>query len=80
MKGARAAREGPRVPHAEAYERMNFLYQAAHQVMPTNPDLARQYVHQMVLITRRLVLRMYVLFSCQIYFIFLYFVELIKMV
>ncbi|XP_063056369.1 ribonuclease P protein subunit p21 [Engraulis encrasicolus] len=44
----------------EAYQRLNFLYQAAHCVLaqsPENEELARFYCHTQKTIARRLVLR-----------------------
>lgn len=56
-KGHQSARK-PALPHTEAYQRMNFLYHAAHQVVATNPALARLYIRNMVLVAQKLVLRM----------------------
>ncbi|XP_026541681.1 ribonuclease P protein subunit p21 [Notechis scutatus] len=44
----------------EAFQRLNFLYQAAHCVLaqnPNNQELARFYCHTQNIISRRLVLR-----------------------
>ncbi|XP_070579779.1 ribonuclease P protein subunit p21-like [Ptychodera flava] len=48
------------VPNREAFQRMNFLYQAAHCTLVHNPDnveLARFYITTMRTIAKRLVLR-----------------------
>jgi len=43
--------------HGDAYQRMNFLYQAAYQVVAIDPALSRRYIRHMVLVARKLVLR-----------------------
>lgn len=49
------------VPHRDAFERINFLYQAAHAALSLpQPDfsLCRHYVRALRLVVRRLVLRL----------------------
>jgi hypothetical protein len=58
-RGQSQSARKPALPHTEAYQRMNFLYHAAHQVVATNPALARLYIRNMVLVAKKLVLRMY---------------------
>ncbi|XP_027380400.1 ribonuclease P protein subunit p21 isoform X1 [Bos indicus x Bos taurus] len=57
---ARAARMAGPVKDREAFQRLNFLYQAAHCVLaqdPENQALARFYCHTERTIAKRLVLR-----------------------
>lgn len=56
-RGQSQSARKPALPHTEAYQRMNFLYHAAHQVVATNPALARLYIRNMVLVAKKLVLR-----------------------
>jgi hypothetical protein len=58
-RGQSQSARKPALPHTEAYQRMNFLYHAAHQVVATNPALSRLYIRNMVLVAKKLVLRMY---------------------
>ncbi|XP_071954302.1 ribonuclease P protein subunit p21-like [Antedon mediterranea] len=47
-------------PYKDAFQRMNFLYQAAHLTLkqdPENEELVRFYIHTMRMIAQRLVLR-----------------------
>lgn len=46
------------IPHEDSHKRMNFLYQAAHMVANTNPDLARHFNQTIKKIASRNVLRM----------------------
>ncbi|XP_077980609.1 ribonuclease P protein subunit p21-like [Glandiceps talaboti] len=58
-RGSKAAKKW-HVPNREAFQRMNFLYQAAHSTLVQNPDnveLARFYIATMRTIAKRLVLR-----------------------
>eukprot|EP00123_Amoebidium_parasiticum_P000739 comp11626_c0_seq1/m.6131 comp11626_c0_seq1/g.6131 ORF comp11626_c0_seq1/g.6131 comp11626_c0_seq1/m.6131 type:complete len:376 (-) comp11626_c0_seq1:615-1742(-) len=54
--------KGINVPNREAYERMNYLYQAAHYALsstqPPNVQLARHYCTTLKNIAKRLVLRL----------------------
>jgi hypothetical protein len=60
--GARSSAATSGIHNVDAYERMNFLYQAAHAVLrasPPNPFLARFYISTMRNIAKRSVLRMF---------------------
>jgi len=51
-----AALKGPNI---EAFQRINYLYQAAQEALPVNRELSRFYIHTMKAIAARLVLRLY---------------------
>lgn len=44
--------------NVDAFKRLNFLYQAAHLILPLQPNLARYYLYSMKNISKRLVLRL----------------------
>lgn len=51
-----------RIPHEDVYQRVNYLYQAAHECLKKNPQnisLCRNYVYTLKTITRRLCLHLH---------------------
>lgn len=52
----------PRIQHEDVYQRVNYLYQAAHECIKKNPQnvsLCRYYVYTLKIITRRLCLHLH---------------------
>ena len=48
-----------KIPHKDAIERMNYLYQIAHEALRLkNESLARFYMYTMMTISKRLVIRL----------------------
>ena len=48
-----------KIPHKDAMERINYLYQLAHEALRLNNEsLARFYIYTMIGISKRLVIRM----------------------
>uniref|UniRef100_S4RCD8 Ribonuclease P 21 subunit n=1 Tax=Petromyzon marinus TaxID=7757 RepID=S4RCD8_PETMA len=57
---ARMSKKQPQTRDKESFQRMNYLYQAAHCVLAQNPEnqeLVRFYTHTMRTIGRRLVIK-----------------------
>ncbi|XP_013393903.1 ribonuclease P protein subunit p21 isoform X1 [Lingula anatina] len=54
-------KKGGSLPNKDAFQRMNFLYQAAHHALASNPDnveMVRFYTHSLKNIAKRKVLRL----------------------